>query len=422
MAKFIIHGGKQLGGKVIIPGAKNEALKLIALAILTNKDVIIENFPFIGDTKKMLEIMQSMGAKVEIDCEKHEVKLNCKDLDPAKVDQNKIRDIRASSVIMGSIIARYGGIKIAHPGGCKIGPRPLDTHFRAFEKLGVSVQGPQNGFYYLSADKLIGSEVILQEFSVTATENILMAASLAKGVTILKKAAVEPEVIDLIKCLNKMGAKIRRGSDHHSFRIEGVEKLHGVRHKIIPDRIVAGTFAVLAAATKSDIKIINFIKSHSESFLQVLENFGVNFEVGRNYLHIKSGGSLKAVKTIQTNIFPGLPTDLQQPLAVLATQADGTTKIFERMFKDRFGYVTELLKMQAQISFDHPRQISVEGVTILYGAKVKSLDLRAGATLITAALTAKGQTTIDDVELIERGYEDIVYCLKKLGAKVTRVE
>ncbi len=420
MSKFIIHGGKKLSGEVNVPGAKNEATKLVAAAILTGQNMVLENVPWILDFEKMLEIIQSMGAKV-VKSGKHQVTLNCKNLNPAKINQKLVGDLRASSTIMGPLVAVYKKLKIAVPGGCSIGARPFDTHFDALRKLGVKIRGPQQNFYYLSAEKLKGAKIVLKEFSVTATETLVMAATLAQGTTIIKKAAAEPHVCDLIKCLNKMGACIS-WVGNHILKIKGVKKLSGVKHKVIPDMIDAGTFAVLAAATKSRLRINGFVEDHLESFLQVLDEFGVNFEVGKNYLDLKPNGAFRSVKKIETNIYPGLPTDLQQPLAVLATQANGPTLIFEKMFEGRFKYTSELRKMGANIFQANPHQIIINGPTPLHGTKVRSFDLRAGATMIIAGLLADGETIIQEAEMIDRGYEDITGRLQKIGADIKRVD
>jgi len=420
MAKFIIHGGKKLSGEIEVRGAKNEATKLIAASILTNEDVVINNAPHILDLEKMLQIIKSMGGRAEWTGE-HQITLNCKNLNPEKIDQTLVRQLRASVVFIGPMLARFGKIDFPTPGGCIIGNRPLDTHFLAFEKLGVKVEKINNELYRLTTNKLIGSEIVLQEFSVTATENVLMASCLAQGKTILKIAACEPHIVDLIKFLNKMGAKIR-WIGNHKIEIQGVEKLQGVEHTVISDTIEVGTFAVLGAITKSNIKIKNVNLNHLDLVLLKLKEFGVNFEVGENFLKINSSGELKSVKKIETNIYPGIPTDLQQPLALLATQASGPTLIFEKMFEGRFKYVSELQKMGANIIQANPHQIIINGPTPLHGTQVESFDLRAGATLILAGLLADGETIIHEAEIVDRGYEDIVGRLQKLGADIQKVE
>ena len=421
MAKFIIQGGKKLKGEVWIPGAKNEATKLVAASILTSQDVIINNAPHILDFEKMLDIIRSMGGQAEWTGE-HQVTLNCKDIDPEKIDQRKVRQLRASVVLIGPMLARFKKMSFPTPGGCIIGNRPLDTHFNALKKLGIKIiEDEQNNMYHLSTAGLIGAKIILQEFSVTATENVLMAASLSQGKTILKVAAAEPHVEDLVDFLNEMGAKIE-WIGNHVLEIQGVKQLHKVEHTVIPDTIDVGTFIILAAATKSDIKINNFNPDHMDLVLLKLKEFGVNFEIGNNFIHIKSGGVLKAVKKIETNIYPGLPTDLQQPFALLATQADGSTLIFEKMFEGRFKYVAELQKMGANIQVLGPHRILITGPTPLQGCEVKSYDLRAGATLVIAGLLADGETIIHEAEMVDRGYENIVERLQAIGADIKKID
>jgi len=420
MSQLIIHGRKKLSGEIEVGGAKNEATKLVAAAILTDEDVVIKNAPRILDLEKMMDIIKSMGGRAEWTGD-HEITLNCKNLNPETIDQKAVKKLRASVVLMGPMLARFKKIDFPTPGGCIIGNRPMDIHFAAFEKMGAKVEedGEKN-IYKLSTDGLHGAK-ILTEFSVTATENVILAAVLTPGKTIIKTAALEPHTEDLARCLNKMGAKIS-GIGTHTLEIEGVEKLNGVEHSVIPDMIEVGTFAILAAATRSDITITNINPDHLDLFLEKLHNFGVNFEVGENSLHIKKGGNLKALEKIETNVYPGVPTDLQQPLAVLATQAAGSTLIFERIFEGRFNYVSELQRMGANIQTLDSHRILVTGPTPLIGTEVKSFDLRAGATLLIAGLLADGETIIDEAELIDRGYEDIVGRLQKLGAEIERID
>ncbi len=420
MAKFIIQGGKKLKGEVCISGAKNEATKLVAASVLTDQDVVINNTPHILDLEKMLEIIRSMGGRAEWTGE-HQVTLNCKNINPQKIDHTKVRQLRASIVFIGPMLARFGKIDFPTPGGCIIGNRPMNIHFSIFEKMGAQVTTDETGTIHKFSTSGLKGTTILPEFSVTATENAILAASLAYGTTIIKTAACEPHVVDLIKCLNKMGAKIK-WINNHVLRIVGVKKLNGVEHTVISDTIDVGTFAVLAAATKSDIKIKNVVPQHLDIVLKKLKEFGVNMEIGKNYLHIKSGGTLNALPKIDTNIYPGFPTDLQQPFAVLATQANGSTLIFERIFEGRFKYVSELQKMGANIEVLGPHRVLITGPTPLQGCEVKSYDLRAGATLVIAGLLADGETIIHEAEMVDRGYENIVGRLKELGADIQRID
>ncbi len=427
MSKLIIHGRKKLSGEIEVRGAKNEVTKLVAAAILTTEDVVIKNAPRILDLEKMMEIIKSMGGRAEWTGE-HEITLNCQNLNPEKINSNLVKKLRASVVLTGPMLARFKKIDFPTPGGCIIGNRPLDTHFEAFKKMGVEVEEDSaNNIYHLRTNGLVATKIVLQEFSVTATENILMAACLARGKTIIKLAATEPHVESLAKCLNKMGAKIS-GAGTHTLEIEGVEKLHGTIHEVIPDTNEVGTFAILAAATRSEIKIKNVNPDHLDLVLEKFKEFGVNFEIGNDlpageagYLQIKKGGQLRAIKKLETNIYPGIPTDLQQPFAVLATQASGSTLIFEKMYDGRFNYVSELQKMGANIQPLDAYRILITGPTPLIGCEVKSFDLRAGATLIIAGLLADGETIINEAEVVDRGYEDIVGRLQKIGAEIERI-
>jgi UDP-N-acetylglucosamine 1-carboxyvinyltransferase len=419
MSKFIIKGRKKLHGEFEVVGAKNEATKVVAAATLTEEDVIVNNVPRILDLEKMLEIIRSMGGLAEWTGD-HQIKLNCKEISPEKIDHKLVKKLRASVVLIGPLLARFGKIDFPVPGGCIIGNRPLDTHFKIFEKMGAIItEDSENNIYKIRAKKLMPTEIVLQEFSVTATENALMLASLVPGKSKIKIAATEPHTANLAKCLNKMGAKIT-GAGTHTIEIEGQEKLHGTEHAVIPDTIDAGTFAVLAAVTKSDVKIKNINPEHMDLFLLKLKEFGVNMEIGKDYLHIKPSGFLKSVKKIETNIYPGIPTDLQQPLTLLATQSEGTTLVFEKMFENRFGFVTALKEMGSDIEQLDPHRILITGPTALTGQEVKSYDLRAGATLVMAGLIADGETVINEAELVDRGYEDIVGRLKKLGADIRK--
>lgn len=417
MAKIIIQGRKKLKGEVEIFGAKNEATKLVAAACLTDEEVVIDNAPRILDFETMMEIIRSMGGKAEWTGE-HQVTINTKKINPQKINQKLVKKLRASVVLMGPILARFKKINFPTPGGCIIGNRPLSTHFDAFEDLGVKIEADkESNSYKLLADKLRANEIILNEFSVTATENILMLASLVPGKTILKIAAAEPHVEDLVKFLNKMGAKIK-WIGNHVLEIEGVKKLSGTKHEVIPDTIDAGTFIILGVVTKSNILVKNIEPSHMDAFLKLLQKMGAHLEIGKDFVRVSPSGRLKAVKKIETNIYPGIPTDLQQPLTLLATQAEGTTMVFEKMFEGRFNFVSELKKMGASIEILDPHRLVVNGPVPLTGTEVKSFDLRAGATLLLAGLLAEGETIINEAEVVKRGYENIEERLTKLGAEI----
>lgn len=421
MSKFIIEGRHKLEGEVEIFGAKNEATKLVAAACLTDQDVVINNAPRILDFERMMEVVRSMGGRAEWTGD-HQATINCRDIDPAEIDQKLVRQFRACVVFIGPLLSRFKKIDFPVPGGCVIGNRPLDVHFIAFGKMGAKVEyDSRDNLYHLAAEQLNGKHIVLSEFSVTATENIIMAAVLAKGKTTLKIAAAEPHVEDLCHCLNKMGAKIK-GAGTHTLEIEGVEKLTGIEHAVIPDTIDAGTFICLAAATKSHLTIKNIEPHHMDLFLERIKDMGIRLKIGQDFVQVEPSGVLRALNKIETNIYPGVPTDLHQPIAVLATQCDGTTMIFEKMYEGRFNYVSDLNKMGANIIIADPHRIIINGPTPLYGQEVKSYDLRAGATLIIAGLLADGETIIHEAEMAERGYEDIIGRLTKIGAKIEKVD
>ncbi len=420
MQKFVINGGKPLSGKVDIRGAKNAATPILSACLLTKEECVIDNVPLVADVLKMIEILESMGVETEwVGERKLRVKAG-EGVDPEKMDFSLVGQMRSSILLLGSLLARFKKFKIKHPGGCIIGARPVGIHFDALEALGAKIT--QDGdFYYLKADRLIGREVILKEFSVTATENLIMAATLAEGTTIIKIAAIEPHVQDLGRFLNKMGAKIK-GLGIHTIQIEGVEKLRGAEHKIIPDPIEAGTFIIVAAATKGNVEINNIKPRELDLVLEKLKEMGVSFEIGNDKIIIKPTSKLNAVRKIETRTYPGVPTDLQAPFAVLATQAEGTTLIHDTMYEGRLAYINELNKMGANAVICDPHRALITGPTPLYGQDITSFDLRSGATLIIAALLAEGQSVIEKAEQVDRGYEKIEERLRKLGADIRRVE
>jgi UDP-N-acetylglucosamine 1-carboxyvinyltransferase len=417
MSKFIIEGGRPIRGKIRVSGMKNAATPIIAATLLTSEECVISNVPKISDVMRMLEILESLGASVEWTGD-HEVTICTKDADIKLLDRESVKSMRSSILFLGPLLARFKKVTIPEPGGCIIGNRPPDTHFYALEKLGAEVIR-KDGCFHLETDGLIGSLIILPEFSVTATENLLMAASLARGETGVHLAAAEPHVQDLIKFLGSMGAKIS-GAGTHTLKISGVEKLHGTRHTLIPDQIEIGTLAVAAAVSKGEVTIENIIPEHLEIILLKLQEAGVNFEVEKDFLKIKPSTNLRAFR-LQTLPFPGFPTDLQAPFGVLATQCQGTTLIQDTLFEGRMGYVGELIKMGANAIVADPHRVIITGPTPLQGREIKSFDLRAGATLIIAGLIASGQTIINEAEVVDRGYEKIDERLRELGADIKRI-
>ncbi len=418
MSKFVIKGGNQLNGRVRISGMKNAATPVIAATLLTSKECIIDNVPKITDVKRMLDILRSLGAQVNWSDE-HQLTICTKDVDFKSLDEKTVQSMRSSILFMGPLLTRFKSVKIPEPGGCIIGNRPIDTHLYALEKLGAKIN-KEDGYYLLETNGLKGTTIILPEFSVTATENLLMAAVLAEGKTIIKIAAAEPHVQNLTDFLIKMGAKIK-GKGTHTLEIEGVKELKGAEHTIIPDQIQIGTFAVVGAVTRGELIIEDIIPEHLDLVLLKLKQAGVNFELSDHHLKIKPATSLKSFR-LQTFPYPGFPTDLQAPFGVLATQCVGTSLIQDPMYEGRMSYVQELVKMGANAIVADPHRVIIAGPTPLYGQEIKSFDLRAGVTLIIAGLIAEGQTIINEAEIVDRGYERIAERLSELGADIKRID
>lgn len=407
-----------MSGKVRINGAKNSAVAIIAATVLIKEECTLDEVPAIRDVENLLKIIKELGAQVERNG--HQVKINCQDINMNSLDQEAVCAMRSSILLMGPFLSRFKSITINEPGGCLIGNRPLDTHFVALEQLGGQIKR-NNGNYTITTEGLKGANIILPEFSVTATENVIMAAVLAQGKTIVKIAAAEPHVQDLIEFLNKAGAKIK-GAGTHTLEIEGVKQLKGVEHTIISDMIEAGTFAVAAAVTKGKVRIENINPDHLDMVTLKLKEAGVKIEVGSDFMEVDGNVKLKAIKKLQTLPYPGFPSDLEAPFGVLATQCEGETLIQEVIYEGRLGYVKELAKMGAQANVLDPHRVVITGPTPLKGQEIKSLDLRAGATLIIAGLMAEGETIINDAEIIDRGYEKIEERLVNLGAEIKRTE
>ncbi len=418
MSKFVIEGGKKLRGKIKIRGMKNATTPIIAATLLTDEECVISNIPRISDVEKMIDILTSLGSKIAW-IDEHQLKISNQNISLQTLNKEAVQSMRSSILLLGPLLARFGKVRLPEPGGCIIGKRPIDTHLYGLKHLGAKIKEGAD-FYQIEAKNLKGNIIILPEFSVTATENLVMAAVLAQGQTTIKLAAAEPHVQDLCNFLNKMGAKIN-GIGTHTLVIDGVKKLFGTQHTIIPDQIEVGTFAVAAAITHGEVEIENIIPEHLELILLKLKQIGVNFELGTNWLKVHPSSNLRSFK-LQTLPYPGFPTDLQAPFAVLATQASGTTLIQDPLFEGRMGYVSELIKMGANAIVADPHRVVINGPTPLYGTEIKSFDLRAGATLIIAGLVAKGQTIISQAEMVDRGYEKIEERLTKLGAKIKRVE
>lgn len=418
MSKFVIQGGSRLSGEIKVSGAKNAALKIIPAAILSQEKMVINNLPSIEDTNRALELAEDLGAIIRREknyCEIQITKLSKKELDPDFANK-----LRASIMFVGPILARTGEVKFPHPGGCVIGAasRPIDLFLEGFEAMGAEIK-IKDGYYHIHAKKLRGCEYFFTTVSVTGTESLMMTAVLAEGKTVLKNCAMEPEITALAEYLNSQGAKIT-GAGSPIIIIEGVEKIGAGEFNVIPDRIETGTFAILAAATGSNIKITDCNPSHIESLLSIFKKQGIKFEQGENWLEIKSTKKIKPYN-IKTHEYPGFPTDLQSPYTVLATQAEGSSIIHETIYDRRLLFTDMLVQMGADIIMCDPHRVVVNGPTKLYGKKLTSPDLRAGIAMIIAALIAEGQTEIDNIYQIERGYENIDERLRSLGADIKRI-
>lgn len=415
MSKILIEGGHALDGEIAVPGAKNAALPIIAAGLLTSEPLELKNVPAISDVDKMMSLLRSLGAVVER-CGRT-VRIEAKNLTPRGLDKLLVKGMRASVLMFGPLLARWGEVELAEPGGCIIGNRPLTAHLQALTQLGAEVSTIHDS-YKLACKKLMGTRVVLPEFSVTATENLLMAASLAQGVTTIELAAAEPHVQDLCNFLLKLGAKIK-GVGTHQLIIEGVKELHGASHEIIPDMIEVGTWAVLGAVGRGQIAISPVVLEQLDSVLYKLKEIGVDFTIKGSTMMVRASRQLKPFR-LQALPYPGFPTDLQAPFAVLATQASGTSLIHDPLYEGRMNHISELIKMGANALMADPHRVIINGPTPLYGREIRSFDLRAGATLIIAGLIAEGETIINDVEIIDRGYENLVDRLAALGARVKR--
>lgn len=416
--KFEIEGGYPLYGEVEISGSKNAALKMVAATLLADGPCTILNVPEISDIKVMLEIIKKLGGKVQK--AKNSLVIDSSSVKIYSPPPSLVRLLRASVVFIGPLLARFGRVEIPSPGGDLIGARPIDTHLNMFRQFGVKVS-EKNGLFYLEIDKLKGQRIVLEEMSVSATENAMLFATLCEGETEIRVAACEPEIEDLAVFLNKMGAKIK-GAGTHVIKIKGVKKLKGNNHQVIPDRIEAGTFIIASAVSKGEVEIKNINPSHLDLFLNKLKAANVNFKfTSPSSVLVKPSVGFKSVY-IDTRPYPGFPTDLQAPFAVLLTQAKGTSMIFETLYENRFNYTKELSKMGASLEILDPHRLLISGPTPLFGKRIVSYDIRAGASLVIAALIASGKSILEKVELIDRGYEKIDQKLKKLNAKIKRIQ
>lgn len=418
MEKYVIKGGKPLYGEVEVSGAKNAAVAIIPAALMVDGVCRLENIPQISDADMLMTILEHLGAKIRM-INRNTVEIDCTDVRYTDAPYDLMRKIRASYYLIGAMLGRFGAAKATMPGGCNFGVRPIDQHIKGMTALGADVE-VTGGFVYAKAidGKLHGTRIYLDKVSVGATMNIILAASMARGRTVIENAAKEPHIVDLANFLNSMGADVR-GAGTDSVKINGTDSLHGGTYTIIPDQIEAGTYMVAAAAAGGEVKINNVIPRHLESISAKLREMGVTVIAGEDCVTVKSSGRLRRVN-IKTMPYPGFPTDMQPQFAAALCLANGASVITEGIYDNRFKYLTELRKMGAQVQVDG-RVALIEGVDKLYGAPVAACDLRAGAAMVIAGLCAEGTTEVEDVHYIERGYEDFVGKLRGIGADIALV-
>lgn len=417
MPNFIVQGGQKLSGEITVSGSKNAALPIMCAALLIKEKVILENVPNIEDIHSMGKILTSFGA--EITFKNNTLEIDAKNLKKKATPDDLVKKMRASILILGPLIQRFGEIKMAFPGGCVLGKRSVYAHTHALEELGCEILDDQRGLH-IKVKKLKGKKIVLPELSVTATENAIMAAVLAEGDTEIRLAACEPHVQDLCHFLRKMGAKIT-GIGSNNIKIEGVKALKGGKYSITGDYLEAGTFAIAAVATKSSLTINGINPDHLDSFWQKLEEIGGKFKLTDSSVEILATNELKATKMLRTAVYPSFATDLQAPFTVLLTQAHGVSKVFETLFEGRLNYLFELEKMGAHIEFLNPHQALILGPSKLKALPISSCDIRAGAAMVIAALIADGTTEISNINYIDRGYEKLDEKLRSIGAKIERV-
>jgi UDP-N-acetylglucosamine 1-carboxyvinyltransferase len=421
MEQYVIKGGKPLEGEVVIAGAKNAALGILAATVMTDDVCIIENVPFVSDTRTLLKAIENIGATVEY-IDRHTVRICAKGIlsdENLSVDDEYIRRIRASYYLIGALLGKYRYADVALPGGCDIGARPIDLHIKGFEKLGADVSIISGGKIVARAEKLIGSHIYLDTVSVGATINIMLAAVLAEGKTTIENAAKEPHIVDVANFLNSMGANIK-GAGTDVIRIRGVQRLHGSEYSIIPDQIEAGTFMAMSVATRGNILIKNVIPKHLESISSKFTEMGAKVIEYDDSVRVMADGDLKSTH-IKTLPYPGFPTDMQAQMAVTLSLATGTSIVTESIFENRFRYVSELNKMGANIRVEGNTAI-ISGVPRFTGAMLTASDLRAGAALVIAGLAADGYSYIDEIKYVLRGYEDFDEKIRNLGGEIEIAE
>ncbi|MCR4802900.1 MAG: UDP-N-acetylglucosamine 1-carboxyvinyltransferase [Lachnospiraceae bacterium] len=418
MEQYIMKGGNPLKGEVSISGAKNAALGILAASIMTDDTVTLENLPDVRDIRVLLQAMQEIGAKVEY-IDKNTVKINGSHIQSISIDYEFIRKIRASYYLLGALLGKYRKSQVALPGGCNIGSRPIDQHIKGFKALGAEVTIEQ-GMIATEAERLVGTHIYMDVVSVGATINVMMAAAMAEGKSIIENAAKEPHIVDVANFLNSMGANIK-GAGTDVIRVQGVEKLHGTEYSIIPDQIEAGTFMCMAAATKGDVVIKNVIPKHLEAISAKLVEMGAKVEEYDDAVRVYGAEKRLGPTHIKTLPYPGFPTDMQPQFATLLALSEGSSIVTESIFENRFKYVDELARMGAKITVEGNTAF-IEGVEKFSNARLSAPDLRAGAALVMAGLAADGISTVDQIEYIQRGYESFEEKLRGIGAIIELVD
>ena len=417
MERYIIKGGTPLSGEVEISGAKNAALGILAAAVIADEKVIIDNLPDVSDVNVLIDAIAEVGATVNR-TSRHSVEINGNTIKSTTADNEFIKKMRASYYLLGALLGKYKKAEVSLPGGCNIGSRPIDQHIKGFKALGADIK-IEHGMIIAKAEELVGSHIFFDVVTVGATINVMLAATLAKGITVMENVAKEPHVVDIANMLNSMGANIK-GAGTDVIRIKGVEKLHGSEYSVIPDQIEAGTFMLSAAITKGDVLVKNVIPKHLEAITAKLYEIGCSVEEYDDAVRVIGNPSLTATN-VRTLPYPGFPTDMQPQMAVALALASGTSTITENLFENRFKYVDELTKMGATIKVEGNIAV-IEGIDRYTGAEVSALDLRAGAALVMAGMAAEGYTIIDNIHFIKRGYEMFEKKLQNLGAYIEIVD
>ena len=415
MDKLVIEGGVPLSGDVAISGAKNAALPILTAALLTDEALTVDNVPHLRDVSTMLNLLMQMGVSTSLD-EKGSVELRAAKITEPVAPYELVKTMRASVLVLGPLVARLGEARVSLPGGCAIGLRPVDQHLKGLQAMGATIEMAQ-GYMIARAPRLKGARICMDIVTVTGTENLMMAAALADGVTVIENAAREPEILDLAACLTAMGAKIS-GAGSDVITIEGVERLHGARHSVMPDRIETGTFLVAAVATGGDVKVTGARPDTLDAVLDKLREAGAQVECGADWIRVKANGALKAVN-VRTAPHPAFPTDMQAQFMALNSVAQGASRVVETIFENRFMHVQEMQRLGADIAVEGNTAL-IKGVPALNGATVMATDLRASASLVIAGLVAKGTTTVERIYHLDRGYERIEEKLSRLGARIRR--